>query len=75
MPNDRLNLGIDFRPAETLLSGSKAPEQTKARPTPGDYGFRLNNLIRALVHSGENRRNKIQNIDPAFAVEGENVFA
>ena len=37
------NLGIDLWPAKALWPRSKAPEQTKASPMPGDNGFWFDN--------------------------------
>ena len=42
-PGESSNLGIDLWPAEALWPRSKAPEQPKASPMPGDNGFWFEN--------------------------------
>jgi len=42
-PSDEtLNLGINLWPGQALWTRSKAPEQPKASPMPGNHGFGLN---------------------------------
>ena len=41
-PDESSNLGIDLWPAQALWMRSKAPEQPKASPMPGDNGFWFN---------------------------------
>ncbi len=41
-PDESSNLGIDLWPAQALWTRSKAPEQPKASPMPGNHGFWLN---------------------------------
>ena len=38
-PDESSNLGIDLWPAHALWTRSKAPEQPKASPMPGNHGF------------------------------------
>ena len=42
-PDESSNLGIDLWPAQALWTRSKAPEQPKASPMPGNNGFWFNN--------------------------------
>ena len=42
-PDESSNLGIDLWPAKALWTRSKAPEQPKASPMPGDNGFWFDN--------------------------------
>jgi hypothetical protein len=42
-PDQRSSRGIDLWPAKALWARAKAPEQTKARPVPGDNRFRFDN--------------------------------
>ena len=41
-PDESSNLGIDLWPAQALWTRSKAPEQLKASPMPGNNGFWFN---------------------------------
>ena len=41
-PDESSNLGVDLGPAQALWTRSKAPEQPKASPMPGNNGFWLN---------------------------------
>lgn len=71
-PDESSNVGIDLWPAKAIRARTKASEQPKASPMPGDNGFWFDHdLALSLQVKDGGAESKIS--DPGFAVEAEAV--
>ena len=63
-PDESSNLGIDLWPAHALWTRSKAPEQPKASPMPGNHGFWFNDDQDAAPRRPQNPEYPIMDQQP-----------